>query len=141
MTKPKSKQAKRILICGDRNWTDKQLIREVLLEHLNPEVDFIIHGDARGADRLGAEVAQELGVSVDHVLAFPADWNQYHRAAGPIRNQQMLTEGKPTLVLAFHNCITTSKGTKDMICKALKAGLPVYLNGDRRLTKIAYNLV
>ena len=63
------------------------------------------------------------------VLAFPADWDKYHKAAGHIRNQQMLTEGKPTLVLAFHHDLARSKGTKDMVRRALKAGLAVYLNG------------
>lgn len=43
----------------------------------------------------------------------------------------MLDEGKPTLVLAFHEHIIMSKGTKDMMRRALKAGLPVYLNGEQ----------
>ena len=80
---------------------------------------------------MGAEVAQKLGVPKNRILAYPADWNKYHKAAGPIRNQQMLTEGKPTLVLAFHDNITASKGTRDMVKRSLKGGLPVYLNGVR----------
>jgi len=121
----------RILITGDRNWNDLSTLTNVLDKHLNRKVDIIIHGDANGADRMGAEMAQKLGVPKDRILAYPADWNQYHKAAGPIRNRQMLTEGKPTLVLAFHNNITESKGTKDMVKISLKAGLPVYLNGVR----------
>ncbi len=121
----------RILITGDRDWSDRDKISQVLKRHLNPVVDYIIHGDARGADRMGAEIARKLGVPKDRIHAYPADWNTYHKAAGPIRNQQMLTEGKPTLVLAFHNNITESKGTKDMVKISLKAGLPVHLNGVR----------
>ena len=136
MNTPKHERSlirRRILICGGRNWINKQLIHDVLLKHLNPKADYIIHGDTRGADRLGAEVAAELGVSANRVLSFPADWVKYHKAAGPIRNQQILTEGKPDIVLAFHDNIVASKGTADMVRRALKAGLLVFLNGVKLL--------
>jgi hypothetical protein len=130
---------KRILICGDRNWTDEATIGAVLVQHLDPTSDYVIHGCARGADTIGGDIAKALGVPKTRILKFPADWNKYRKAAGPIRNQQMITEGKPTLVLAFHNHIIMSKGTKDMIRKALKAGLPVYLNGKKLPSTIANN--
>ena len=77
---------------------------------------------------IGAALARAWGVPKNLVLAFPADWNKYDNAAGPIRNRQMLTEGKPTMVLAFHyKLLVESKGTKDMVKMALGAGLPVYL--------------
>ena len=44
-------------------------------------------------------------------------------AAGAIRNGQMLTEGKPDLVVAFHGNISISKGTKNMVEQATKAGI------------------
>jgi len=110
--------AERVLCCGDRNWTDKAKIR-LALEQLPPGT-VIIHGDARGADRLSGEVAEELGFEV---VKFPAQWARYGRGAGPIRNQQMLDEGKPTMVLAFHSNIEESKGTRDMITRANRAGL------------------
>jgi len=37
----------------------------------------------------------------------------------------MLDEGKPTYVLAFHDNLAESKGTKDMVTRAKKAGIPV----------------
>jgi hypothetical protein len=77
-----------------------------------------IEGEAKGADSLARDVALELGFKV---LSFPADWDKYHRAAGPIRNRQMLTEGKPDLVLAFHQDLTRSKGTKNMVTLARRA--------------------
>lgn len=43
------------------------------------------------------------------LLRFPAKWNEHGKAAGPIRNQQMLTEGKPDVVFAFHDDIASSK--------------------------------
>lgn len=113
----------RLLICGDRNWTDKDLIKSVL-QSLNVKVDCIIEGEARGVDTLAREVAEELKIPVE---GYPARWGECGRAAGPIRNQQMLDEGKSDAVLAFHDDIEKSKGTKDMINRARKAGVPVTL--------------
>ncbi len=112
----------RILITGDRNWTDKDKIRAMLSSV--PDVEEVIEGEARGADTLGKEVAQELEIPVE---SYPADWSKYHKAAGHIRNQQMLDEGKPNLVLAFHSHIEQSRGTADMIRRAKKAGIEVRL--------------
>ena len=68
---------------------------------------------------MAAEVARSLGFIVE---PYPADWSQYGRAAGPIRNQQMLDSGVQ-LVLAFHDHIETSKGTQDMLRRAQRAGV------------------
>ena len=118
----------RILICGDRNWIDKELIHSTIKAILDgrPEggIETIIEGDARGADRLAGHIADELGIS-KHV--FPAKWGLYGRAAGPIRNTQMREEGHPDLVVAFHDDIENSKGTKDMLKQAKMAGIPTNL--------------
>jgi len=45
---------------------------------------------------------------------YPAQWRVHGKAAGPIRNLQMLDEGKPVLVLAFPG----GPGTADMVRKA-----------------------
>jgi hypothetical protein len=52
---------------------------------------------------------------------FPADWEKYGKAAGPIRNQQILVEGKPDLVVAFQG----GRGTANMVSRAQQAGVPV----------------
>lgn len=113
----------RILVCGDRNWTDEATILRRLEEYrpIAREV-VVIHGAARGADTLGRAIAEGLGY---RILGFPANWRRYGRAAGPIRNQQMLDEGRPDLVLAFHNDIQNSRGTRDMVARARLAGIPV----------------
>lgn len=61
------------------------------------------------------------------VLEFPADWKKYGRAAGPIRNTEMLVKGKPDLVIAFHYNLDRSKGTKDMIQQSLNHGVDVII--------------
>lgn len=60
---------------------------------------------------------------------FPADWKQYGKAAGPIRNKQMLDEGQPDLVLCFHDDIEKSKGTKNMYELAKARGIKTKLIG------------
>ena len=122
----------KILVCGDRNWVDQAAITRELLGYLrtttppskpvSPNTITVIHGDARGADRLAGEVARCLGMKVKR---YPADWAQYGRAAGPIRNKRMLEEGKPDLVLAFHPDLRQSRGTAHMVSIAKKAGVPV----------------
>jgi hypothetical protein len=105
--------SKRVLFCGDRNWTDRETIKALLLFVKNDfGYDTLIEGEARGADSIAREEAEKLGFEV---LKFPADWDKYHKGAGPIRNRHMLVEGKPTLVVAFHKNLEESKGTRNMV--------------------------
>lgn len=113
--------AERILICGDRNWSNLQLIQQKLSEWLtHKSIECVIEGECRGADTLGRIAAERACIPV---LKFPADWKEYGKSAGPIRDQQMLKEGKPTIVLAFHNNIEISKGTAHMVKIARAAGV------------------
>lgn len=112
----------RVLICGDRNYTAAWRIRQVLL---NPDITTVIEGGCpTGADYLAHLIANELGIKVEE---YPADWRRYGKAAGPIRNKRMLDESKPDLVYAFHNNISKSKGTKNMMEQVQSRGLEVRL--------------
>lgn len=86
-----------------------------------PEDATIIQGGAAGADFLARVVAMRLGLNCKQ---FDADWRQYGRAAGPVRNRQMLDE-QPDLVIAFHPDLSKSKGTADCIKEAKRRGIPV----------------
>lgn len=110
-----------VLVCGDRNWQDRQAILHRLSDL--PDDTKVIHGGAKGADTLAGSVATELGFPVAVV---EAQWEIYGRGAGPIRNKVMLGY-RPDLVIAFHENITASKGTANMINQAKKAGIPVEL--------------
>ena len=117
----------RVLVCGSRKWYQRAIIRR-RLEQL-PEKTIIIHGAARGADTMAGEIARKLGFGVRQYSAL---WSDHGRAAGPMRNQVMLEEGKPDLVLAFHAYKTGDKGTRDMVKKARDANVAVeehYANG------------
>lgn len=122
----------RILVCGGRDFKDKDLVYRVLDEICDtrgwktPEDEFgnylpsviVIQGGARGADSYADMWAV---INWCEQREFPADWDKYGKKAGYIRNQQMLDEGKPNLVVAFPG----GKGTRMMIELARKAGVEV----------------
>ena len=58
------------------------------------------------------------------ILKYPADWAKYHLGAGPIRNKQMLVEGKPDAVFCFHDDLERSKGTANMVSQYTKKTHP-----------------
>jgi hypothetical protein len=109
----------RVLVCGGRNYDDRDHVWNVLSElDAASRIDVVIHGCATGADHEGMIWAQ--GNDKKHA-PFQADWHTHGRAAGPIRNQRMLDEGKPDLVIAFPG----GRGTADMIRRAEAAGVEV----------------
>ena len=110
----------RVLVCGGRDLGDWKLVHRTLyrskvFQSIRPTV---IHGGARGADEYAGRWARVNGFKEE---AFPADWKTHGKAAGPIRNQQMIDEGKPDLVIAFPG----GRGTADMVRRARKAGIEV----------------
>jgi hypothetical protein len=108
-----------VLVCGGRNFTDADLLFKTL-DALHAEHAFtaLIHGQAQGADQLAFLWASQKGLTV---TGFPAEWSKFGPSAGPRRNQEMLDIGKPDLVVAFPG----GKGTKDMVRRATRAGIPV----------------
>lgn len=113
----------RVIVAGGRDFSDEKYLNESLeaLREEYLEIE-IVSGHANGADKLAEEYAKRLGLELK---VFPADWKKYGRAAGPIKNKEMLEyilEGDP-IVVAFWD--GQSRGTKDMISKAKEAGVDV----------------
>ena len=104
-------------MCGGRTYDKLWRVYEVLDSiHEETPITELIQGGAAGADRLAKCWAEErIGESTE----YKADWDRYGRSAGPIRNQQMLDEGKPDLVVAFPG----TRGTADMIERTRKANI------------------
>src|SRR3954463_11816842 len=99
-----------VLVCGGRSYGDKKAVNDVL-DTLSARYGrlTIIQGGANGADRLARWWA--LRRPSVRLINEPADWGRYGPAAGPIRNQLMIDEHKPELVIAFPG----GNGTADML--------------------------
>ena len=111
----------KLLICGAREWTDYKFLRMIV--QTIPDIELIIEGDCRGADKIAGDVAHELRIPCQ---AIPAQWKLYPKSAGAIRNRTML-DLKPDLVVAFHDNIAQSKGTLDCLKEAQRRGIPAWL--------------
>jgi hypothetical protein len=113
----------RLLICGARDWDDYRLVKSEIEDFIAniDQVECIVEGGAKGADYCAKLAAIELDIPYEE---FPADWNRLGKRAGPIRNQQMVDEGKPDYLLAFHDKLVESRGTRSMLNAAKKAGIP-----------------
>ena len=134
-----------LLVCGGRTWgailpdaTEEQVVVAMeqrartwsVLNNLaekRMEVLAVRHGGAKGADSLAGEWANRHGYVVQ---VFPADWNKHGKAAGPIRNQEMIDAFDPArpgtskvvCVVAFPG----RTGTADLVERAKKAGIKVW---------------
>lgn len=106
-----------VMVTGSRNWSDAGEIRVELMRL--PQGTTVIHGGARGADNLAGFIARDIGLSV---ITFPANWKEFGKRAGPIRNQDMI-ERHPDLVLAFP--LRDSVGTWDCVRRAEKDRIQV----------------
>lgn len=135
----------KILVCGGRDFADRKpgdyskkdkineynfvynilyKIIEEFSENYNPDDNWlptditIISGKAKGVDSAASDFAI---VNYCQLEEYPADWKTHGKAAGHIRNKQMLEEGKPDLVVAFPG----NRGTAHMVRIAKEAGVKV----------------
>lgn len=109
----------KVLVCGGRKFNDAMTLGAWLGGiHKKQGIDLLIEGGAPGADTMAKAFAIWANIPVK---TFPADWSRHGPAAGPLRNRQMLEEGKPDLVVAFEG----GKGTANMVKQARDAGVRV----------------
>ena len=131
----------RIIVAGSRNFEDYDVVANRILEFFREnkitEQDMsrveIISGTAKGVDRLGERFAQEHGCKLTRM---PADWDNYGRSAGMIRNAEMAKYAaadprKESILIAFWN--GESHGTRGMIDIAYKHGLEIIVERIDRL--------
>lgn len=118
----------RVLITGSREWGDEDKLAEAIIEWIgdySPGQVTIVHGACpRGADEIAGRLARVWGVAEER---HPADWEKHGKAAGFIRNQQMVELGAD-VVLAFP--LGRSPGTRDCMRRAHAARLRVINHGD-----------
>lgn len=121
----------RLLVCGGRTYNDRTHLFTWLknFDREHGPITVLIHGGANGADRLADQWARGHGINVQ---VFPAEWTRLGNAAGPIRNELMLVEGKPDAVAAFPSVRRRAGGggTQDMINRANNAGVKIFEVGE-----------
>lgn len=118
----------RILVTGSRHWDNPERMRAMLkrIDATFPDEEFtLVHGNTLGADKEAEAIAKELGWEVE---PHPADWKTYGRAAGPVRNAEMVALGAD-FCIGFPTPF--SIGTYDCMEKARKAGIKVIDLGEK----------
>jgi len=125
----------RVCVCGGRDVAGASLARSLGVEGradgvlavrlaarlrgYEPEQIVLVSGGARGADEIGERWAEANGVRIER---FEAEWSRLGRAAGVHRNKCMI-RSRPDFVAALWD--GNSRGTKNMIEAATRAGIPV----------------
>ena len=108
----------RLVVAGSRDFDDYTLLSAELDKLLAGKTNItIVSGTARGADRLGERYAAEHNLRIER---FPAEWEKYHKGAGPIRNMKMVQSAD--VVIVFWD--NESSGTKNIIECARKEDIP-----------------
>lgn len=109
----------RVLVCGGRNYNNRAHVFATLdAIHAETPISVIIHGGAWGADTSANAWAQARDVLI---ACYAAQWSVHGRRAGTLRNQEMLDQARPDLVVAFPGGV----GTAHMTRIARRAGVPV----------------
>jgi hypothetical protein len=109
----------KVVIAGSRNVEDLYLVKEAIAES-GFLITEVVSSGAKGVDSLAEQWASENNIPVS---VFNPDWAKYGRGAGPVRNAEM-TDYADALIAVWDG---ESKGTKDMIAKAEKKGLKVFV--------------
>lgn len=110
----------KVAIVGSRDYHNYETIKNTMdrikynLKRLQlVEITEIVSGGAPGVDTLAQRYAEENKLQFK---VFPADWAQFGKAAGPMRNQQIVDYSD--YVVAFP--MGPSRGTRDTIMRASK---------------------
>lgn len=112
---------KRIIIGGYRNFNDYEVFKNFVDSCIGDENEItVLSGYCKGADLMAEQYAKEKGLSLE---LYPAEWEKYGKAAGPIRNKQMVE--KADMVIAF--VCERAKGTKNLISQAKKLNKKVFV--------------
>lgn len=115
----------KIVIAGSRTITDERPVWERIDAWLEgksilPESVEVYCGCAKGADMIGLRWAESRGAQIRR---FPADWERHGRAAGMLRNLDMV-QAKPDWVLVFvDKPLDESRGSAHMVAAAREAGI------------------
>ena len=110
----------KVLVCGGRDFYLRALLFKTLddLDASCSGIATIVVGGARGADSLAEDWSRARQIKR---IIYPAEWNRYNKQAGVMRNQKMLDQEKPDLIVAFAG----GRGTSHMVTIAKRGGYEV----------------
>ena len=110
----------KIGIVGSRGFEDYELLCQELVwfKTFHEPITQIISGGSKGADSLGEKWAIDNNIEV---VLYKPDWKKYGKAAGMIRNTDIIKNSE--FVFAFWD--GKSKGTKDSIDKTKILNIPI----------------
>lgn len=119
-----------VIMTGSREWADRDAIVTGLSWACSVAGDVRLelhHGAAQGADTFAAKLWQRWHRAWPEwfapPVAHPADWRTHGKAAGPIRNSELVAvQPKPLACAVF--ALPGSIGTPDCAGKARNAGIP-----------------
>jgi hypothetical protein len=105
---------------------------ETKLAGIDPAKVTIVHGDAKGADQLVVKAGRELGMNIE---VHRADWKIHDKAAGPIRNQQMIDAGAHQVIAFVNKPVHQERGTADIVGRARNKNIPTTVVNVPTLTR------
>jgi hypothetical protein len=114
----------RVLVTGSRDWDDRDAIDLALYGayvELGSGTVLVSGACPTGADAIAEELWALRGLPVER---HPADWKRWGKAAGSLRNQEMVDLGAD-VCLAFP--LPDSRGTRHCMKAAERAGIPVHV--------------
>lgn len=104
----------KLLIAGLRDYSDYSYVKKTILSIYNINgIKEIVSGGATGVDTLAEQFAKEYSIPFK---CFPANWKEYGKSAGPIRNIEMANYCDKA-ILFWDN---KSKGTGNMLSNLKK---------------------
>lgn len=121
----------KVIIAGSRHLDSYEEV-EQSIKRSGFTITEVCSGGARGVDRQGEIYATKHNISL---RSFPAEWNKYRTAAGPIRNRQM-AEYADALIALWDG---ESRGTKNMILEAYSRNLRIYVKDYKRDIEVFWN--
>jgi len=107
----------KVIIAGSRHIENYEALK-ALIEATGWDIKEVVSGGCRGVDMMGEQWAGEQGIAVRH---FVADWAQYGREAGELRNREMARYADGLILLWD----AKSPGASCMMREAAKAGIPI----------------
>lgn len=115
----------KVIIAGSQSITDYGQVLKAVSDS-GFKITEVISGGAKGVDTLAKRFAHGYGLPF---TVYPADWKQYRKAAGPIRNRRM-ADAAEALIAVWDG---RSPGTADMIKQMKRLKKQVFVSSGGKL--------